>query len=339
MTLEDVARHADVSTASVSRFLTNKELVREARRDRIEAAIAALGYIPHGAAQALASQRSRTIGAIVPTLDNAIFAKGLNAFQQTLQNAGYTLFVACSEYSLDEERTQAETLIARGVDGMMLVGSDHHERLYERLEQMGMPFVNTWAYDATAGRACVGFSNHAAAMRQTNYLLDIGHSRLGIIAGITRDNDRARDRLNGILDAIERRGHSVDDALIHESPYDISTSRQFARRLLMSDPRPTAILCGNDVLAYGALLECQALGIDVPGAISIVGFDDLPLSQHLSPTLTTMHVPSEDMGRKAADYLLAKLSGDLIPEHSEVEANLIVRNSTAPPPGTRSRHA
>jgi len=331
ITLQDVANHAGVSTATVSRYLTNPTLVREERRTRIAASIAELGYIPHGAAQALASQRSRTIGAIVPTLDNAIFAKGIQAFQKHLQAAGYTLLIASSDYSLDEERTQGESLIARGVDAMMLIGSDHHDRLYERLQQMKMPYVNTWSYVEKSEHPCVGFDNFNAAVRQASYLLDIGHTRFGIISGITRDNDRARDRLKGILHILKKHGINVPDSMLYETIYDLTTSRQYTKRLLAVKEPPTAIICGNDILAYGALLECQASGLKVPNDISIVGFDDLPMSQHIHPAITTMHVPSEEMGRRAADYLLARLNGEAVPDQTELEANLILRGSTAPP--------
>lgn len=331
VTLQDVADHAGVSTATVSRYLASSDSVREERRARIESAIAELGYIPHGAAQALASQRSRTIGAIVPTLDNAIFARGIQAFQQRLQDAGYTLFVASSNYSLEEERTQGETLMVRGVDGMMLVGSDHDARFYERLRQMNMPYVNTWSFTDGDGHPCVGFDNFDAASRQAAYLLDIGHKRFGIISGITRHNDRARDRLDGVLHTLSERGVSVPDSHLYECKYDIPSSRQVMNRLLAADPPPTAVVCGNDVLAYGALIECQVNGRKVPEDVSIVGFDDLQMSQHIQPPLTTVHVPSEEMGRMAADYLLACLNGETATERTKLDANLILRGSTAPP--------
>jgi LacI family transcriptional regulator len=330
-TLQDVAKHAGVSTATVSRFLANAQQVGEERRRRIEASIAALEYIPHGAAQALASQRSRTIGTIVPTLDNAIFAKGIQAFQQRLQDAGYTLFIASSNYSHDEERTQAETLIMRGVDGMMLIGLDHHDLLFERLKQKQMPYINTWSFRSDSDHPCIGFNNFDAAVRLTTYMLDIGHTRFGIISGITRDNDRAHDRLQGILRTLSERGLTVPDNMLSECPYDIAASRQAMKRLLDSAEPPTAVICGNDVLAYGALLECQASGHTVPDDVSITGFDDLPMSHHIQPPLTTMHVPSEEMGQKAADYLLACLNGESLPEHTELEVNLIIRSTTAPP--------
>ncbi len=258
-------------------------------------------------------------------------AKGIQAFQQRLQDAGYTLFIASSNYSHDEERTQAETLIMRGVDGMMLIGLDHHDLLFERLKQKQMPYINTWSFRSDSDHPCIGFNNFDAAVRLTTYMLDIGHTRFGIISGITRDNDRAHDRLQGILRTLSERGLTVPDNMLSECPYDIAASRQAMKRLLDSAEPPTAVICGNDVLAYGALLECQASGHTVPDDVSITGFDDLPMSHHIQPPLTTMHVPSEEMGQKAADYLLACLNGESLPEHTELEVNLIIRSTTAPP--------
>ncbi|MEQ8604792.1 MAG: LacI family DNA-binding transcriptional regulator [Marivibrio sp.] len=330
VTLQHVAERAGVSTATVSRYLSRPDQVRQARRARIEQAVADLGYIPHGAARALASSRTQTIGAIVPTLDNAIFAQGIHAFQRRLQEAGYTLFIASHGYSLLEERIQAETLLARGVDGMLLIGLDHDPGLYRRLDKLGTPYVSAWSYDRRAERPCIGFDNHKAALAQAGHLLDLGHRRFGVLAGVIRDNDRARDRLEGVRTALNARGVALTPAQVQECPYELGASRAAAKRLLALDPRPTAIVCGNDVIAYGALLECQASGVDVPAEISIVGFDDLPLSEHLQPALTTVHVPSETMGRKAAEFLLARLGGEDPPDKVELAANLILRASTAP---------
>lgn len=329
--LGDVAAKAGVSTATVSRFLANPDQVREERRLKIQAAVDALGYIPHAAARALASNRTYTIGAIVPTLDNAIFARGIQALQERLQRHGYTLIVASSNYSLHQEKEQAETLIARGIDGLFLVGLDHDERLFERLDQSGTPFVNTWAYDPTINQPCIGFDNQRAARRLTEYLIDLGHTRFGVISAEIRDNDRAANRLQGIRDALARADMALADEAIVECHYDISDGRHALRRLLGQHEPPTAVVCGNDVLAYGAMIECQESGLKVPGDISVIGFDDLPLSQHIRPSLTTIHVPSAEMGRRAADYLVARLAGQETAEQIELEVSLVVRASTARP--------
>lgn len=330
-TLEDVAREAGVSTASVSRYLNMPELVRPARREKIEASIAALGYVPHGAARALASQRTRTIGAVIPTLDNAIFARGVQAFQQRLHSDGYTLLLASFDYDLDEELRQVDALLTRGVDALLLVGCQHLPSLYERLDKKGLPYVHTWAFDRSGTKACVGFDNRLAARRAASYLLDIGHSAIALIVGIADGNDRAMERAIGVREALEERGLSLLPEYTLEKPYDVAEGRSAMRQLLAQDLPPTAVICGNDILAMGALLECQARGVAVPEQVSITGFDDLPLTSHLQPSLTTLHVPAGEMGRRAAEYLLTRLGDVPMPDSTELEVGLIVRGTTAPP--------
>ncbi|MDD1779953.1 LacI family DNA-binding transcriptional regulator [Enterovibrio sp. ZSDZ35] len=328
---EDVAKAAGVSTATVSRYLANQDSVSEKRGVLIQKAIESLGYIPHGAAQALASQRTKTIGVIVPTLDNAIFAEGIQAFQRRLQEKGFTLFIASSDYSLDEELAQAERLVTRGVEGLMLVGSEHHSQLFDILEKKQIPYLYTWSYKPDLGHPCIGFDNHLASSRLTQYLLDLGHKSFAVIPGIVHDNDRTRDRLDGCLATLEQAGIHLTKDRIVECHYDLSESRQVMKKFLAMESRPTAIVCGNDIIAMGALLEAQHQGIKVPDAISIVGFDDLALSSHFQPALTTMHVPSREMGERAAEYLLASLEHESVQECYELEAKLVVRETTAKP--------
>ncbi|MEZ8140669.1 LacI family transcriptional regulator [Enterovibrio norvegicus FF-33] len=328
-TAENVAIAAGVSTATVSRYLANPASVSEKRGILIRSAIESLGYIPHGAAQALASQHSKTMGVIVPTLDNAIFAEGIHAFQRRLQEKGYTLFIASSDYSVDEELAQAERLITRGVDGLMLVGAEHHPQLFEILDKKQLPYLYTWSFKPQLDHPCIGFDNYRASARLTEFLLQLGHTEFAAIPGITRLNDRTKDRLAGCLDTLKKADIFLAKNRIIECKYDLAESRQALRKLLENSPRPTAIVCGNDIIAMGALLECQTLGVRVPEDVSIVGFDDVAMASHIHPALTTMQVPSKTMGEKAADFLLAKLSNEPVTDKLELEAKLVVRETTA----------
>ena len=147
---------------------------------------------------------------------------------------------------------------------------------------------------------------------------------------ITRDNDRAAARLAGVRDALAAAGIGLPAQRVVERRYGIAAARDGLQRLLQASPAPTAVVCGNDVLAFGALLEAQRLGIEVPRQLSIVGFDDLDLASQLQPALTTVHVPAEDMWRQAADRVLALLRGEPQPAATEVEVSLVVRGSTGP---------
>jgi LacI family transcriptional regulator len=331
VTLADVARAAGVSPATASRALTRPEAVRDALRDSVRQAVARLGYVPHGPARALASRRSSTIGAIVPTLDNAIFARCIDALQRRLDTAGYVLLLATTEYDQRREAAEAEALLERGVDGLMLVGAAHDPVLWDRLVRRALPVVTTWIYDTAGGRPCIGFDNARAAARVASYLLDLGHRRIAMIAGIIAANDRAAARVVGVRDALAARGASLEPDLLVERAYGVAEGRQAMRMLLHHREPPTAVICGNDVLAIGALLECLSAGIAVPGRVSITGFDDVELASHLQPPLTTIRVPSSDMGRLAAEYLIDRLAGRVTPAFIELDAELIVRGTTAPP--------
>jgi LacI family transcriptional regulator len=337
-TLEDVARVAGVSTATVSRALTRPDSVRPALRETVLAVVARLGYVPHAGARALTLRRSGTVGAIVPTIDNAIFASGLQAFQRRMAASGRHVLLAFSDYDPQQELAQALNLLARGVDALALTGISQSTELLERLAQRGLPCVHTGSFPAPQGLACVGFRNRAAMTRAVRYLLDLGHRRIAMLAGITVHNDRACERLAGVREALAHAGLSLPPTLLREVPYAVQPAREAARELLSSTPRPTALLCGNDVLAYGALLECQAQQVKVPDEVSVVGFDDLDLSRQWHPALTTMHVPTETMWTLAAEHLIDRLEGRVAgPVQHEVDVDLVVRGSTAAAPSTRSR--
>ncbi len=336
VSLSDVAKHVGVSTATVSRVLNNPEKVAEKKRLMIEAAIAELGYIPDGAARALASRHTKTIGAVVPTLDNAIFATGIQALQSQLKNVGYTLLVASHEYDLDEELHEVKTLLRQGVEGIMLVGGTHRPALDDLLMRQHISYVNCWAFDAASPKPYVGFDNKKASERLTRYLIELGHKDFAVIIGHTVNNDRAADRLAGVKVAIEQQGLRLSDESILQRSYSVKQGREAMQAILNSKNRPTAVICGNDVLALGALAECQAAGIDVPNDISITGFDDLELSSQLVPALTTVHIPSAEMGRLAADHLLAQINQEDTSLSTEVDIELMIRDTTAPPPTQKS---
>ena len=329
--LADVARLAHVSTATVSRALTLPHKVKPATTARIEQAVQSLGYVAHGAARALASRRTRTIGAVIPTLDNAIFANTVHALQKTLDEAGYVLLLASHEFDAQVEVRVTRTLLERGVDGLVLLGTTHHPSLLRMLEMHQVPYVLTWALDAGGRQPCVGFDNRAAGVRIARYLLDLGHREFAIIAGITAGNERARERLEGVRAALAAGGLAVSPQRVVEKPYTLSAGREGLRAVLGGKSRPTAVICGNDVLAIGALAECHEQGIAVPREVSITGFDDMEIAAVVTPALTTMHLPAADMGALAAQHLLVRLAGERVASRTELPVELVVRGSTGPP--------
>ena len=333
--IEDVARAAGVSTATVSRVLNKPESVREPLRTRVMQAIAQLGYVPHAGARALKLQRSGTVGAVFPTIDNAIFAKAIDALQQRLADAGLQLLIATSGYDPETEAQQALNLVTRGADALVLVGVGQSPDLLQMLRQRELPTVHTMTYPAPPGLVCVGFDNARAMGHAVRYLLDLGHRRIAMLAGISSRNDRAAARIEGVRQALKKAGLALAPQHLVERPYGLAEAREGLRVLMAAKPAPTAIVCGNDVLAMGALLEAHRLGIQVPQALSIVGFDDLEMARHIQPSLTTLHVPTQLLWHTVADRVIAALEQTAGQVATEVEVELVVRESTGAVPKPR----
>jgi LacI family transcriptional regulator len=329
--LQDVAKKSGVSTATVSRTLNFPDQVAEATRAKIMAVVQELGYSPNFAARAMAAQRTNTIGAVIPTMENAIFARGLQAFEEALQEQGFTLLVATSFYQPAREEAQIRSLVARGADGLLLIGHARDSRIYQFLETQGVPALVSWALDNGAGAAAVGFDNHKAMSSLAQEVLRLGHRRIAMISAETDGNDRAAARLAAVRDAMEAGGLSGQALAVVETPYGINNGAQAFERLMSAPLPPTAILCGNDVLAVGALRRAREMGIDVPGDVSITGFDDIELAQLAVPALTTVHVPHREMGRKAAHALIEMVKTGMKALPVELPVELRLRDSLGPP--------
>lgn len=329
--LADVARLAKVSAATVSRALSQPHLVGAATLARVEAAALRLHYVPHGTARALRSRRTHTVGAVIPALGNALFAKMTHAMQKAFETDGYTLLLACHEFDLKTELKVTRSLIERGVDALVLVGTEHDAEMFVLLEGLKIPYVLTWALDPTGRHPCVGFDNRLAARRVTDYLFDIGHRNFAVISGVTAGNDRVRERLSGVRDALAARSVALPPDHVLESPYTLAAGREAMQTLLRLTPRPTAVICANDVLAMGAVMECHAQAVAVPAAVSVTGFDDMEAASILTPALTTVRVPVHDLGHAAAQQILTRLKGGAGVPLPELAVDLIVRGTTAPP--------
>lgn len=328
--LSDVARMAGVSLATASRALSEPSLVRPLTQQRVQDAISKLGYLPHGAARALATRRSRTVAAVVPTLNNPIFSSSVQALQQRLTVDGFTLLLASHEYDLRAEVRVVSTLIERGVDGILLVGTDHDPALYRLLDHSGIPYELTWTLDTDGPHHCLGFSNRAAAAAVTLHLLTLGHRDIAMVSGYTRSNDRARDRVSGVRQTLEAHGLRLPPHRLVETEFSIRSGRDAMAVLMVPGPLPTAIVCGNDLLALGVLLEACSRRVPVPEALSVTGFDDIDLAGEWSPSLTTMRLPVAQIGLRAAERMLIRIGGEDVPRIEEVLVSLVERQSSGP---------
>ena len=329
-TLHDVAAKAGVSTATVSRCLNFPDRVTERTRNKVMAAVKVLGYSPNFGAKVMAARRTNTIGAIIPTMENAIFARGLQAFQEELRQHGFTMLVASTSYSADIEAEQIRALVGRGADALLLIGHDRDPDIYEFLETQGVPSLVTWAFDPNETRPSVGFDNRAAMQSMATEVLRLGHKKVALISAMTARNDRALERCNGIQDAMVLAGQPTEDLKIIETPYGIEEGADAFKLLMQALEKPTAVFCGNDVLAVGALRQARDMGIRVPDDVSIIGFDDIELAQIAYPPLTTVHVPHREMGQRAAIALAAMVTDGVPLKSVELSTHPVFRGTLGP---------
>ena len=329
VTINQVAKMAGVSTATVSRALNKPETVSEALKKKIERIIKKIGYIPNAGARSLMLKRTGSIGVIVPTLDNAIFAQGLEEFQRQLSQSGYQMLVASTNYDPEIENQQMRNLLLQGVEGIAMFGSSQKLELIRLLRTRKLPYIHIGTLDTPLNGYAAGFDNKKAIQLGVEYLVQVGHRNFGMIAGKTENNDRARDRVDGVVELLKRNRISLKKESIIEVPYQIQDARIALKKLLQINPKISAVVCGNDVLAIGALLEAQSQGIKIPHQCSILGFDNLELSRHIQPSLSTIHIDAIGMWSKAAHHLMSQINGiNRLPRKILADVSLVIRDST-----------
>ncbi|MXX87958.1 MAG: LacI family transcriptional regulator [Boseongicola sp. SB0677_bin_26] len=325
-TLRDVARMAEVSTATVSRVLNGNALVSEGTRAKVQAAIDALHFVPSAAARAINSGRTHVVGALVPTLDHAIFSRFLDALEEELAGSGLSLVVATTKEDPDREAERARALVDIGVEGLIVSGVTRSADLDAFIEKRELPVVATSYFDPSYHLPTVGYDNERAARSALGLLLEGGHRDIAIYHGPSAGNDRTRARLKAF------KKHPRVAFRFCEMPLDVSAASDAARRDF-AEPccRTTAVLALSDVLAQGALFGLQALGISVPREVSVVGIDDLPSSAATTPALTTVRLPVREMGRRAAIALAKWVEDGIRPAPERLDVSVMRASSSLAP--------
>lgn len=303
--MEDVAREAGVSAITVSRALNTPGKLAPQTLRAVRAAIDRLRYVPNLTAGSLASNRSRTIAVIVPTLGSSIFSDTIDGLARVLAAQRYQLLLGQTNYRPEDERAMVQAFLGRRVDGLVLTGVHHARGVRNSVHRAGVPVVETWDLADRPIHMLVGFSNHAAGHAAASYLMGKGYLRLAYIGG---SDDRSQARLQGFRQAAREAG--VGDVACAQVPLSASPiDATQALAGLMSSASPRAIFCSNDMLAAGALFECKRLRIRVPQDLAIMGFADLPIAACAEPRLTSMQVRATEMGARAGQMLLAHLQG------------------------------
>lgn len=327
--MEDIARIAGVSTITVSRALNQPQKVAERTRERVLKAVESAGYIPNGVAGSLASRRTRVIGALVPTITNSIFADTIHGMSDVLAPHGYQLLLGASGYSLEAEAKFIEAILAQRPAGLLTTGLQHLPLACARLRATGVPAVETWNVDGEAIDMAVGFSNYRACYEMVRHLVGAGYRAIGFVSAPVTANDRASQRLEGYRSAMRDFGLRTAPSLEREAAFSFHAGAESLLDLLSHEPHMQAVFFANDILAIGALLECQRRGIRVPDDLAIAGFDDVELASQVNPALTTVRIPRYDIGRVAAEMILHRIEGRVAqPRVVDLGFEIVQRQST-----------
>ncbi|MDE0208413.1 MAG: LacI family DNA-binding transcriptional regulator [Boseongicola sp.] len=324
-TLRDVAQMAGVSAATVSRVVNANALVSERTRVRVQAAIDALHFVPSAAARAINSGRTHVVGALVPTLDNAIFSRFLDALEEGLAVYGLSLVVATTKDDPDREAERARGLVDIGVEGLIVSGVTHSPVLDALIENRELPVVATSYFDPSYHLPTVGYDNEKAARSALGLLRETGHQAIAVYHGPSAGNDRTRARLRAF------RNDSRAEFRFRAMPLDVLAASNAARHDFAEPSGTTAVLALSDVLAQGALFGLQTLGISVPGEVSVVGIDDLPSSAATTPALTTVRLPVREMGQRAATALANWVEDGMRPSPERLETKVMRPSSSLAP--------
>lgn len=330
--MTDVAAAAGISVATVSRALTRPDIVSEETLAKVKEAIARTGYVYNAAAADFTRQRSNLVGLIVFTMRSSIQSELIDGVQTRLHEGGFALIVGNSQYDPETEARLIQLFEERKLAGAIVAEStDTNRDALRRLSDSGVPVVITWELTDDAEFDCVGIDNRAAAFTATRHLIDLGHRRIGLIAGRYDRIERVRHRFEGYATALAEAGIELDASLCHQGAPTLETGEAAMAQLLDHGAPPTAVFAASDTLALGALSAATIRGVRVPRDLSIIGFDDLEFSRFTCPPLTTMRVPVHEMGRVAASLIAETgrpASGAA--RRIALPTELVVRGSTSP---------
>ena len=328
-----VARSAAVSPSTVSRYFNHPELLKSTTRKRIDNAVRRTGYIRNRAAQTIHGIRSGTVGVLVPTLDHAIFAEVVQALSDTVAAQGFTILLSSHGYDLQREYLILRKFLEHRVDGVVLTGLEHDEAVFQLLDSQGIPCTLMWNYSNKSRFPSIGADNQMAAKLITDHVLSLGHRRVACMLPPTDGNDRALARRDMILATLRAAGITVPAHWSLQTVYSISESKKDAIALFSQPDLPTALICGNDILATGALYAAKAAGLNVPQDICIVGIGDFKGSSDIEPTLTTVRMPARRIGQETGMALVRAIIEPA--EHSNESLHcapeLIIRQSSMRP--------
>lgn len=313
-TMADVAEYAGVSTMTVSRALKTDGRVSKQTREKILEAVSKLGYVLDQSAGSLSSRRTGFVAALVPSINNSNFSDTARGITDALENSGLELLLGYTDYSSEKEEKLIESMMRRRPEGIILTGGSHTDLARRMLKNSGIPVVETWEIPSDPLGDVVGFSNSEVMSALVRALAAKGYRKFGYIGGTTARDTRGSLRREGFVKAISELGLEPGRMIsFGVPPISIEQGAQAVVSMLERWPDTEVVLCVSDLSAFGALMECQRRGLNVPGDIAIAGFGDYEIAAFCHPRLTTVNVDCYGIGQQAARKLLAAIRGERTP--------------------------
>ncbi|MGR0279331.1 gluconate operon transcriptional repressor GntR [Marinomonas dokdonensis] len=312
-TLQDVADLVGVTKMTVSRFIRNPDQVSGRLQSSIASALDELGYIPNRAPDILSKSKSRSIGVLLPSLANQVFSDVIHGVESVLEPAGYQTMLAHYGYSKEAEEAQITTLLSYNVDGLIISESYHTERVRKMLKVAGIPVIEIMDSASPAIEQAIGIDNQAAAYAMTKRMIQKGHDKIVYFAA--RMDQRTLLKVAGYEAAMQ--DHGLKPLCMSTgSASSFSLGERFMEETLEQHPDTNGVFCTNDDLAIGAIYACQKAGVTIPEQMGIAGFHGHDIAKVMTPRLATVITPREEIGRLAAEHLLARLDGAAVTEQS-----------------------
>lgn len=326
VTIKDISRYSGVSTSTVSRVLTKNPRVSPEALKKVQEAIEVLGYIPNSAARSLVNKKRGMIGLIVPELENPYYTEIIHGVEETASKHGFGTALSCHMDS-DVDRSSIFKLLELGVDGIIYAGPMQNDKLIEYLISQKIPYVILGRKLKDMDCSYVICDDYQSAYMATDYLLDLGHRKIAFLFG-KKNSYSSIQKYEGYIAALSKRKIAFNEQLIRNGSLSYQGGYDAVRDLLEEKSEFTAILAGNDMMAIGARSALLEAGFEIPGDISLMGFDDIFWSKIEGIDLTTVYVPQYEMGSKCFEILMRRIENpESDDEHYILSGTLIERKS------------
>ena len=316
--IKEIAEKSGVSIATVSRVMNNKGSVKEDTRKKIIRIANELSYKPDSSARALSRKQTDTIGVILPELNDEFFMDFVHGIDEEAHRNNRYLLISSSHSQRDDLETMIEFMSSGRVDGVILMAPSMQDALSDIFKKSKRPFVLVNCTNDLENAATFNIDNYRGAYLMVEHLINHGYKNLGMVNG-PKQNNEARDRYRGFVDALKKYNIPENSKLIMEGEFSLKSGYYSFLRLMGQKKKPDAIFMANDMMALGAYEAARSSNIQIPNDVAIAGFDDIFSGRIVTPRLTTVHAPINELGRKAMNYLLKMIAGKVDPRAAHLE--------------------